>query len=396
MVYKSYKFRIYPTIDQQKFINETLGACRKVYNLSLDEAIKEYENYKQDNTLSKPKIGGFDFVKKLPIIKNKEEYKWLYNYSSCALQQKLLDLGKAFTNFFRDIKTKRKVGYPKFKSRFHNESFRLTPMYFKLVDNKLFISKLSTNIKIKLYKQLPSEPSQVTITKTTTGKYYAIFLCKTEPKLTNGSGIVGVDLGVKDFIVTSDNESIINPKYFNKYQNKLKLYQRRLSRKTKGSSNRNKARIKVAKIHETISNLRLDFIHKITRSLVNRYKTICIEDLNIKGMSKNRHLSKHILDSGFGMFRRFLEYKVVESNWCNLIIANRWYPSTQICSNCGKQPEDKIKLSVRDWKCNYCNKEHNRDFNASINLANIAKKSEIEDLLIQKFGTIFITESFEI
>lgn len=396
MIYKSYKFRIYPTIDQQKFLNETLGACRKVYNLSLDEAIKEYENYKQDSTLSKPKLGGFDFIKRLPIIKNKEEYKWLYNYSSCSLQQKLLDLGKAFTNFFRDMKTKRKTGYPKFKSRLHNESFRLTPVCFKLINNKLFISKLPTEVKVKLYKQLPSEPSQVTITKTTTGKYYATFLCKTEPKVTNGSGVVGIDLGIKDFIVTSDNELINNPKYFNKYQNKLKLYQRRLSRKVKGSNNRNKSRLKVAKVHETISNLRLDFIHKITRSLVNRYKAICIEDLNVKGMSKNSHLSKHILDSGFGMFRRILSYKVIDSNWCNLIIANRWYPSTQICSNCGKKSEDKIKLSVRDWKCGYCDKEHNRDFNASKNLANIAKRPEIEDILIQKFGTIFITESFEI
>lgn len=394
MHYKSIKFRIYPTIDQQKFINETTGACRKIYNICLDEAIKEYDSFKLNKTLSRPKVSGFNFVKKLPIIKNKEEYKWLYNYSSCALQQKLLDLGKAFTNFFRDIKTKRKTGYPKFKSRFNNQSFRLTPMYFKLVNNKLFIAKLPTSLKIKLYKQLPSEPSQVTITKTTTGKYYAIFLCKVEPKVTNGSGVVGIDLGVKDFIVTSDNESIINPKYFNKYQNKLKLYQRRLSRKVKGSNNRNKSRIRVAKVHESISNLRLDFIHKITRNLVNRYKTICIEDLNIKGMSKNRHLSKHILDSGFGMFRRILSYKVIDSNWCNLIIANRWYPSTQICSNCNKKSEDKIKLSIIDWKCSYCNKEHNRDFNASINLANIAKRPEIEDLLIQKFGTIFITESF--
>ena len=396
MQYKSIKFRIYPTIDQQKFINETLGACRKVYNLSLYEAIKEYDNYKLDNTLLKPKVSGFDFIKKLPIIKNESDYKWLYNYSNCALQQKLLDLGKAFTNFFRDIKTKRKVGYPKFKSRFHNESFRLTPMYFKLIDNKLFIAKLPTGLKIKLYKQLPSEPSQVTVTKTTTGKYYATFLCKTEPKLTNGSGVVGIDLGVKDFIVTSDNESITNPKYFNKYQNKLKLYQRRLSRKVKGSNNRNKARIKVAKIHETISNLRLDFIHKITRSLVNKYKIICIEDLNVKGMSKNNRLSKHILDSGFGMFRRFLTYKISDSNWCNLIIAHRWFPSTQICSNCGVKPDEKIKLSIRNWICSNCNTEHNRDFNASKNLANIAKRPEIEDLLIKKFGTIFITESFEV
>ena len=396
MQYKGIKFRIYPTIDQQKFLNETLGACRKVYNISLDEAIKEYENYKLNITLSKPKVSGFDIVKKLPIIKNKEEYKWLYNYSSCALQQKLLDLGKSFSNFFRDIKIKRKTGYPKFKSRFHNESFRLTPMYFKLIHNKLFISKLHTGLKIKLYKQLPSEPSQVTVTKTTTGKYYATFLCKIEPKVTNGSGVVGIDLGVKDFIVTSDNESITNPKYFNKYQNKLKLYQRRLSRKVKGSNNRNKARIKVAKIHEAISNLRLDFIHKTTRSLVNRYKTICIEDLNVKGMSKNSKLSKHILDSGFGMFRRFLTYKISDSNWCNLIIAHRWFPSTQICSNCGVKPDEKIKLSIRNWICINCNTEHNRDFNASKNLANIAKRPEIEDLLIKKFGTIFITESFEV
>ena len=395
-MYKGYKYRIYPTIEQIKFLNETLGACRKVWNISLDQAIKEYDSYKLDNNLVKPNLSGFGFTNKLTILKNEEEYKWLYNYSSCAMQQKLLDLGKAFTNFFRDIKNKRKTGYPKFKSRHHTDSFRLTPVYFKLVGKHLFLTKLSTYIKIKLYKSLPSEPSQLTITKTTTGKYYATFLCKTEPKVTNGSGVVGIDLGVKDFIVTSDDEVISSPRSYIKYQDKLKLYQRRLSRKTKGSNNRTKARIQLAKIHEKISNLRQDFIHKTTRTLVNKYKTIVIEDLNVSGMSKNRYLSKHILDSGFSMFRRFLEYKVVESNWCNLVVAHRWYPSTQLCSSCGGRPSDKIKLSVREWICSTCNTTHNRDFNASKNLANISRTDKMIDILSKSFGKLLISEPYTV
>lgn len=390
---KGYKYRIYPDIDQQKFLNETMGACRKVWNISLDQAIQEYEKYKLDKLLSKPKVSGYEFSNKLTILKNEEKYKWLYNYSSCAMQQKLLDLGKAFTNFFRDIKKKSKTGYSKFKSRYHIDSFRLTPMYFKLVNKELYITKSPTSLKIKLYRNLPSEPSQVTITKTSTGKYYATFLCKTEPKLTYGIGSVGIDLGVKDFIVTSDDEVISSPRSYMKYQDRLKLYSRRLSKKTKGSSNRNKARIQLAKVHEKISNLRQDFIHKTTRTLVNKYKIICIEDLNVKGMSKNRYLSKHILDNSFSMFRRFLEYKVIDSSWCNLVIANRWYPSTQLCSSCGNRPSEKIKLSTREWICSTCHTQHNRDLNASKNLANIAK-THIQDILDKSCGKLLISEPY--
>ena len=395
MLQLAYKYRLTPTKDQEKYLNQTFGACRKVYNVMLDKSIKEYEAYKLDKSLLKPNISGYGFTSYLPILKNESDYNWLYNYSSCALQQKLLDLGKAFTNFFRDIKTKRKTGYPKFKSRYGENSFRLTPMYFKLVDNKLFIAKLSTAIKVNLHRQLPSEPSQITISRTPSGGYYVSFLCEATPHITNGSDVIGVDIGIKDLIVTSDGEILSNPKHYIKKQDKLRLYQRRLSRKVKGSNNRNLSRLKVARLHQTISNLRYDTLHKLSRSLVNRSKTIVIEDLNIKGMSKNSRFSKHILDSGFGMFRKMLEYKTINSNWCNLIIANRWYPSTQICSNCNNKSSIKIEINIRKWTCDNCNTTHDRDINASMNLANITTLSYMDGLLNKMFGKVVIARPYE-
>lgn len=396
MYQKAYRYRIYPTKDQKSYLNETFGACRKVYNYMLDKAIKDYDVYKLDNSLTKPQVSGYDLSNQLTILKQSKEYSWLYNYSSCALQQKLLDLGTAFTNFFKSMKDRKKVGYPKFKSRYGKNTFRLTPMYFKVISDELYIAKLPTAIKIKLHRALPSEPSQVTISKTPTGEYYASFLCKTEPNVTNGSGVVGIDLGVKDLVVTSDGEVVNNPKYYSKYQSKLKLYQRRLSCKLKGSNNRNQARLKVAKIHEKIANTRLDTLHKLTRSLVDRYKTIVIEDLNVSGMSKNRKLAKHILDSSFSKFRELLTYKIVESNWCNLVIADRWFPSTQLCSSCGLKGDTKLKLSARVWTCQYCSTEHNRDLNASKNLASIANRPSMIEILSKHFGAIHLACKFEL
>lgn len=395
MYKKAYKYRIYPTKDQERYINETFGACRKVFNLVLDKSIKEYELYKSDNTLPKPNLSGYNFTSLLPSLKNQPEYNWLYNYSSCALQQKLLDLGSAFTNFFRGVKAKNKIGYPKFKSRYGRNSFRLTPMYFKVIDDQLFIAKLPTSIKIKLHREITSEPSQITISKTPSGEYYVSFLCTSVPKLTNGTDVIGIDLGIKDLIVTSDEHVLTNPKYYIKYQNRLALYQRRLSNKVKGSNNRCKARLQVAKLHNKISDLRYDTLHKLTRSLVDRCKTIVIEDLNVSGMSKNRHLSKHILDSGFSMFRRLLTYKVIESNWCNLVIADRWYPSTQLCSTCNVKSDTKIELSIRKWTCDHCNTKHSRDLNASKNLANISKMTYMEDVLNELAGKIVIARPYE-
>jgi len=395
MLQLAYKYRLYPTKDQEKYLNQMFGACRKVYNLMLDKSIQEYEAYKLDNALPKPEVSGYSYIKNLTILKQEEEYSWLYDYINCAMQQKLLDLGTSFTNFFRGCKSKKKIGYPKFKSRYGKNSFRLTPLYFKLVDNKLKIAKLDSLIKVRWDRELPSEPSQITISKTPSGEYYVSFLCISEPQLTNGSDVIGIDLGVKDLIVTSDGEILANPKHYTKYQSKLKLYQRRLSRKVKGSNNRNRARIKVARLHNKISNLRSDTLHKLSRTLVNRCKTIIIKDLNVVGMSKNHNLAKHILDSGFSLFRKMLEYKVIESNWCNLVLADRWYPSTQLCSSCNTKSKVKIELSVRKWTCQHCNIEHNRDLNASKNLANITSLPYMTELLDKLFGKLVIARPYE-
>lgn len=390
---KGYKFRIYPTEEQKVFFEKTFGCCRKVYNILLTDSIEQYKLYQQDK-IGKPKVSSYDFNNLLPNLKSRDDYIYLNEVSSKALQYSAFALGDAFKRFF-----KTKKGFPQFKSKHSNtqsftlESYEPGAKYFHIKDKVLTIAKLDIPIKVVWHRELPSTPTKVTISKNPAGQYFASFLCKYRPEPTNGQGIVGIDLGIKTLATMSNGVEISNPKHYVKSQKKLTILQRRLSKKKKGSKNRDKARLKVARLHLKIANQRQDYLHKLSRSLVNDNQVIVIEDLHVKGMSRNHNLAKHILDGGFGLFRKMLEYKTIESSWCRLMIADRYYPSTQLCSACLVKPKVKIKLGVTQWTCFNCNSIHQRDDNASKNLEGLATRNP--QLWLEYPGNIILCKNYE-
>ena len=394
LVLKAYKYRLYPSVEQATYLNQTFGACRKVYNVLLDQAIKTYEAYKLDTSKPKPKVSGFDFANQIPGLKASEDLSWLAKYSYNALQQKTLDLGKAYSSFFN---SKGKIGYPKFRNRFLHNSFRLVEGNFRIKDNLLTLPKLKIPIKLSLSRKLPSNPSQITITKTSSGEYYASFLCEVEQApIATGTKTIGIDLGISTLAVTSDGQNIINPKNYLAAQARLAITQRRLSHKVKGSKNRNKARLVVASLHQKIANRRNDFLHKLTTKLVEDNRAIVIENLAVSNMAKNHNLAKHVLDAGFSIFRQQLMYKVINSQHTNLVIADRWEPSTQRCSCCGVKSPDKVKLGVKAWTCLICGAKHDRDFNASKNLENIAYRLNVSSVLLHAKGSVILAERMSV
>jgi putative transposase len=375
---KGYKYRFYPNKSQIELLNNTFGCCRFVYNRLLDQSIKEYEAYKADNSLpntqstnavSKPKVSGYDLIKQLPILK--QEYQFLNNVSSVALQQSAINLGKSYSNFFNK-KGMKQHGYPKFKSKHGYQSFTLTDNAFKFRDNKLTIAKSDIPLNIRWSRELPSTPTSATISKTPSGKYFISFVCEYTPTKTNGTSITGIDLGIKDLIVTSDGLKIPNPKHLAKLEKRLARYQRRLSRCKKGSKNRNKARLKVARLHERITNQRNDFHHKLSRKLINENQVIGIESLMVKNMVKNRCLSKAISQAAWSSFTGQLFYKSKESQHCNIVKIDTFFPSTHICNVCDTKLDRKLSLAERTFQCPLCHVLHDRDINAAINIRNEA------------------------
>ena len=367
---KGYKYRFYPTKDQIELLEKTFGCCRYVYNRALAESIQEYEEYKafksvlsNTSTLVKPKVSGFDFVNKLMVYKRDPETKWLKEVSSVALQQTMLNLGKAFSTFFKS-----KKGYPKFKKKSNKQSFTLMKTSFRFKNNQCFISNCKDSLLIKFSRDLPSVPSSAVISKTASGKYYISFICEYTPTKLTSINKIGIDLGLKNFIVTSDGLRIPNPKHLKQQSKNLKRKQQSLSRKKKGSINRNKARIKVAKIHESITNIRNDFQHKLSRKLINENQVIGLESLKVKNMVKNRKLSKAISDVSWYSFVGKLIYKARESQNTNIVQLDSFYPSTHICNDTNKRLDYKLKLSDREWLCPFCNQIHDRDLNASKNI----------------------------
>ena len=355
-----YKFRIYPNKEQITFIDEQFGYNRFVYNFFLERSINLYKNYGiKTNYYSNAVI--------LPLLK--KGFPFLLNAISQSLQVSLKNLDTAFRNFFQH-----RAKFPKFKKKINFNSI-VIQQRFKINNNSLFIPKLKTAIKIKFHRKVNETVKSISISKTTSGKYYVNMLVEKEfyalPKINKTSGI---DLGLKDFaIITSgdgvNNYSSIkinNYKYFIKSQNKLKKLNRQFAKKTKGSKNKIKFRNRLSLLHEKVANQRKDFLHKLSSMTVNDSQVIVIEDLNIKGMVKNRHLSKSITDVSWGMFTKQLKYK---ADWYgrDVIKVNRFYPSSKTCSKCGYIKQD-LKLSDRQWTCPDCKTTHDRDINASINL----------------------------
>ena len=370
IINKTYRFRLFPTKEQEVLLNKHFGCVRYVYNHFLNERKKQYQaNKKSDNYYKQAAA--------LTKLKNEEDTKWLKEVNSQSLQFALRSLDTAFLNFFRG-----NAQFPKFKSKKRKNTFTI-PQFGKLEDGKIIIPKFKDGIKVKLHREVKGKIGKMSFTKTPTGKYYvSIFTEQEVEELPKTNKQVGIDLGLKDFVITSDNKKFKNNRYITKYTKQLKKAQRHLSRKQKGSNGFEKQKLKVAKIHEKIANCRLDTLHKVSKEIVKSYDLISVEDLNVKGMIKNHKLSKHIADASWGNFVTLLQYKC---DWYGkeLVKVNRFYPSSKTCGDCGWINQE-LKLSDREWTCKSCGVVHDRDVNASRNILKEGLKIYGKGLAITK------------
>ena len=365
---KSIKIQIYPNTVQKEFIAKQLGCCRLIYNKLLDYKKTQYEQNKQSVSLSQ--LGKY-----LTNLKKQDEYLFLNDVYSVCLQQSMQDLIKAYDNFFKLHK-----GYPKFKSKKDTkQSCRFSNVMFKykcdkINGNRITLIKQLSNILFKCSRKdeiylnhLQKYIQSITLIKSSSEKYYlSICIDYNIIQKEKLDTIIGLDLGIKDFIVDSNGNRYENKHFYKNQENKLKKLNKQLSKKQKGSNNRNKVRIKLAKVYEKITNQRNTYLHQITSKLVNENQIICIEDLNVKGMLQNHKLAKSIQELSFYEFRRQLEYKC---RWYGrqLIIIDRFYPSSKTCHNCGHIYKG-LKLNEREWICPHCGKLIDRDYNASLNI----------------------------
>ena len=365
---KAYKFRIYPTEEQEIFFAKTFGCVRKVYNLMLDDRKKAYEEVKNNPS------------KKMTFptpAKYKEEFPFLKEVDSLALANAQLNLDKAYKNFFRN----KSVGFPRFKSKKNPVQSYTTNNQngtVALIDNKFIkVPKLKSLIRIKLHRQPKGMIKSAIVSRHASGKYYISLLCKEEiSELPKTNSAIGIDLGITDFAILSDGQKIDNHKFTSKMEKKLKREQRKLSRrallaKQKGinlfeAKNYQKQKRKVARLHEKVMNQRTDFLNKLSTEIIKNHDIICIEDLNVKGMLRNHKLARSISDVSWSSFVAKLQYK---ADWYGreIIKVDTWFPSSQICSECGHK-DGKKSLDIREWTCPICHTHHDRDINASINI----------------------------
>ncbi|WP_455231577.1 RNA-guided endonuclease TnpB family protein [Geopseudomonas aromaticivorans] len=354
----AYRYRFYPTPEQEILLARTFGCVRSVYNTIL---AWRTEAFQQEKT----RIGYKEASARLTALKKDPDRAYLNEVSSVPLQQCLRHQQQAFTNFFE-----KRAGYPAFKSKKQRQSAEFSVSAFKYQDGQLFLAKCKEPLAIRWTKgreTLPSAPSTVTVSRDTAGRYFVSLLCEVDTEqLPLTPRMTGIDLGLKDLFVTADGERTGNPRHTAKYAARLAKAQRALSRKQRGSKNRAKARQKVARLHAKIADTRLDGLHKLSRRLINENQVVCVESLAVKNLIRNRALSKSIADAGWGELVRQLEYKAA---WAGrqLVKLDRWFPSSKRCSCCGHTLAS-LPLKVRDWTCPACGSEHDRDLNAAVNI----------------------------
>lgn len=365
-VKRAYKFRFYPDAEQAELLAKTFGCVRFVYNHILRYRTDAYYQAKEN-------VSYIGANAKLTEIKKRPELAFLNEVSSVPLQQCLRHQQTAFKNFFE-----KRAKYPVFKSKKHKQSAEFTYRAFTYKYGNLTLAKCSNPLDIRWSRELPSNPTTVTVSKDVSGRYFVSCLCEFEPELlpvTNKK--VGIDVGINDLIITSDGFKSGNPRHTSKHAYRLAKYQRRLAKKKLGSRNRDKARIKVARIHAKISDCRMDNLHKLSRKLINENQVVCAENLAVKSMIKNPKLAKHIADASWGEFTRQLAYK---ANWAGrtYVEIDRFFPSSKRCNCCGYISES-MPLDVRSWRCPECKTENDRDINAAKNIL-------VEGLSMLAFG----------
>ena len=352
-IFRTYKFRLQPTQEQKVLLDKHFGCARFVFNYFLNERKEQYQANKKSDNYHKQ-------CSALTKLKKKEETIWLKEVNSQSLQFALKCLESAYANFFRG-----NARFPRFKSKKKKNSFAV-PQFAKLKGSKFFAPKFREGIKVRAHREVKGKMGKCTLSKTPTGKYFVSILSKEKyrPKEKTGA-VCGIDLGLKNFAITSDGVRFKNNRYIKQYEKDLAKAQKHLSRKSKGSNSSEKQRRKTARIYEKIANSRIDNLHKISHQLISDYDIIALEDLNIKGMVKNHKLAKHISDASWGTFVRLLEYKA-EWNDKQVVKIGRFYPSSKTCCECGWINRD-LNLSVRGW---ICKNGHvlDRDLNAAKNI----------------------------
>ena len=364
MANKAYKFRIYPNDEQKVLFAKTFGCVRLVYNHWLDRKIKQYEEDKTSVTYTV-------CAKEMAEMKKTEEYAFLKEVDSVSLQQSLRHLDTAFQNFFKQPKT----GFPRFKSKKRNKNSYSTVCIngnITISNGYLKLPKIG-QVRVKQHRQIPEDYKikSVTVSQTPSGKYYASILCEYENQVQTAElkDFLGLDFSMKELYKDSNGNEPCYPRYYRQAEKRLKREQRKLSLMKKGSSNRNKQRIKVAKLHEKVANQRKDFLHKQSRQIANAYDCVCIENLDMKAMAQSLNFGKSVSDNGWGMFTAFLQYKLEETGK-RLIKADKFFASSQICSVCGYKNSETKNLGIRAWECPECGTHHDRDINAAINIKN--------------------------